>query len=34
MDTLENQLKTNYALQEMTKEQFVAIATANIPPPP
>jgi len=33
-DTLGNQKKTNYALQEMTKEQFIKEVTQGIPPPP
>jgi len=33
-DTLGNQKKTNYALQEMTMEQFIKEVTKGIPPPP
>jgi len=33
-DTLGNQKKNNYALQEMTTEQFVKKVTEGIPPPP
>jgi len=33
-DTLGNQKKTNYALQEMTMEQFIKEVTEGIPPPP
>jgi hydroxyacylglutathione hydrolase len=33
-DALENQLKTNYALQEMTKGDFVTMATLDLPNPP
>jgi len=33
-DTLGNQKKTNYALQEMTQEQFIKEVTDGIPPPP
>jgi hydroxyacylglutathione hydrolase len=33
-DTLENQLKSNYALQEMPKDAFVALATLDLPTPP
>jgi len=33
-DTLGNQKKTNYALQEMTQEQFIKEVTQGIPPPP
>lgn len=33
-DTLGNQKKTNYALQEMTREEFVIALTTGIPKPP
>jgi hydroxyacylglutathione hydrolase len=33
-DTLGNQKKTNYALQEMTKEQFIKEVTDGLLPPP
>ena len=33
-DVLENQLKTNYALQEMSKAEFVEMATQDLPIPP
>jgi hydroxyacylglutathione hydrolase len=33
-DTLGNQKKTNYALQDISCEQFVELLTANIPPAP
>lgn len=33
-DTLGNQKKTNYALQEMTKEQFIDKVTTGLTPPP
>jgi glyoxylase-like metal-dependent hydrolase (beta-lactamase superfamily II)/rhodanese-related sulfurtransferase len=33
-DTLGNQKKTNYALQEMTKEQFIKEVTTGLTPPP
>lgn len=33
-DTLGNQKKTNYALQEMTKEQFIKEVTSGLTPPP
>ena len=33
-DVLENQLKTNYALQEMSKKDFVEMATQDLPTPP
>ncbi|MEH0154629.1 MBL fold metallo-hydrolase [Limibacter armeniacum] len=34
VDTLGNQKKTNYALQDMTKEQFIKEVTEGILPPP
>jgi hydroxyacylglutathione hydrolase len=33
-DVLENQLKTNYALQEMSKKEFIEMATLDLPSPP
>lgn len=33
-DTLGNQKKTNYALQEMTKEEFIKEVTTGLTPPP
>ncbi len=33
-DTLGNQKKTNYALQEMSKEQFIKEVTTGLTPPP
>ncbi|HSI77080.1 MAG TPA: MBL fold metallo-hydrolase [Lunatimonas sp.] len=33
-DTLGNQKKTNYALQKMTKEQFIKEVTTGLTPPP
>lgn len=33
-DTLGNQKKTNYALQEMTREQFIKEVTTGLTPPP
>ncbi|WP_373493236.1 rhodanese-like domain-containing protein [Aquiflexum sp.] len=33
-DTLGNQKKTNYALQEMTKEEFIKEVTSGLTPPP
>lgn len=33
-DTLGNQKRTNYALQEMTKEQFIKEVTSGLTPPP
>lgn len=33
-DSLGNQKKTNYALQDMTKEQFIKEVTAGLTPPP
>jgi hydroxyacylglutathione hydrolase len=33
-DVLENQLKTNYALQEMSKKEFIERATLDLPSPP
>jgi len=33
-DTLGNQKKSNYALQEMTQEEFIKEVTQGIPPPP
>ncbi|EAR96103.1 metallo-beta-lactamase family protein (macronuclear) [Tetrahymena thermophila SB210] len=33
-DTLENQLKTNYALQEIERDQFVTLLSSDLPAPP
>jgi hydroxyacylglutathione hydrolase len=33
-DVLSNQLKTNYALQDIKKEDFIALATLELPKPP